>query len=257
VLKKRLVGVVTVKDGLAVQSFGYDRYLPLGRPEILVENFDRWGADEILLQCIGRSHSALGPDLELLGRIGRLGLSTPLIYAGGISTVEHGTAAVQAAADRICIDAVLHDDIDAVAGLAEQLGAQALIASLPLSQEAGGLAWLDYRSGERRPLCPALLALLATGVISEALVIDWQHEGQAGGFDPSLLTDFPLAETPLIAFGGLSEVAQLRAVLQSPQVVAAAVGNFLSYREHAIQDLKRQLTGIALRPALHGRSPTN
>ena len=45
-IPKRLIGVVIVKDGWAVQSFGYRRWLPLGRPEVLVENLDRWGADE-------------------------------------------------------------------------------------------------------------------------------------------------------------------------------------------------------------------
>ena len=33
-LLKRLVGVVTVRRGIAVQSFGYQRWLPLGRPEV-------------------------------------------------------------------------------------------------------------------------------------------------------------------------------------------------------------------------------
>jgi len=65
-LRKRLVGVVTVRRGRAVQSFGYGRWLPLGRPEVLVENLDRWGVDEILLQCIDRSAQQLGPDLALL-----------------------------------------------------------------------------------------------------------------------------------------------------------------------------------------------
>lgn len=32
-LKKRLIGVVTVKNGWAVQSFGYRRHLPLGVPK--------------------------------------------------------------------------------------------------------------------------------------------------------------------------------------------------------------------------------
>jgi cyclase len=35
-LKKRLIGVVTVRDGWAVQSFGYGRYLPLGKPVLMV-----------------------------------------------------------------------------------------------------------------------------------------------------------------------------------------------------------------------------
>ena len=81
-LRKRLIAVVTVLDGLAVQSFGYQRYLPLGKPECLVENLDRWGVDEIFVQVIDRSARNLGPDLGLLLRLGSLGLETPLIYGG-------------------------------------------------------------------------------------------------------------------------------------------------------------------------------
>ena len=87
-LKKRLIGVVTVRQGWAVQSFGYQRYLPLGRPEVIIENLDRWGADEILVHCIDRSQNQSGPDFTLIKRIGDLGLSTPLIYGGGIRHLE-------------------------------------------------------------------------------------------------------------------------------------------------------------------------
>ena len=256
-LKKRLIGVVTVKDGFAVQSFGYRNYLPLGRPETLAENLDRWGADEILVQCIDRSARNLGPDLSLLERISRLGLSTPLIYAGGIRNADDGCAAVQIAADRICVDALLHDDFPAVRRLGEKLGAQAVIATLPLSVEDGMFRWLDYRSGLQKPMSAELLETLTSGMVSEALVVDWKHEGCRGKFDPSLLANFPLDNIPLIAFGGISESGQLRAVLESPRVVAAAVGNFLAYEEHAIQRYKQELPGIPLRPATFDRNFTS
>ena len=119
--RKRLVGVITVKDGWAVQSFGYARQLPLGRPEVLAANLDRWGADEILLQCIDRA--AAGPDLELLERVSRQGLSTPLIYAGGVRNAADGIAAVKAGADRICLDALLQDRPAAALAVGEPLGA--------------------------------------------------------------------------------------------------------------------------------------
>jgi cyclase len=254
VLKKRLIGVVTVKDGLAVQSFGYSRYLPLGRPEILVENLDRWCADEIFVQCIDRSARGLGPDLALLERISRLGLSTPLIYAGGIRNAEDGIAAVKAAADRICVDALLHDNFSEVRRLGEKLGAQAIISALPLSLEDRELNWFDYRCGSLKPLSIELLEGFKTGVLSEALVVDWKHEGYSGKFDSRLLAAFPLDSVPLIAFGGLSEVWQLRAVLESPRAVAAAVGNFLSYGEHSLQRYKQELAGIPMRPATFGRT---
>lgn len=254
-IKKRLIGMVTVKDGWAVQSFGYGRYLPLGKPEVLTENLDRWGADEIILQCIDRSVAGLGPDLKLLERVGRKGLSTPLIYAGGIRTAADAVAAVKAGADRVCVDALLHDSPEVMHTLAEPLGAQAVIASLPLSRGPAGLSWLDYRSRREQPLGEKLLEILQAGVVSEALIIDWRHEGIAGAFDLDLLEAFPVPDMPIIAFGGLSDPAQLRAALQSPRVSAVAVGNFLNYHEHAIQHYKRRLAGLPLRPVTTSPTP--
>lgn len=249
--KKRLVGVVTVKNGWAVQSFGYRRYLPLGKPECLVENLDRWGADEILVQVIDRSAANLGPDFDLLERLAALGLGTPLIYAGGIRTVEDGVKMIKSGADRIVVDALLHDDLLPVRGLSERLGAQALIASLPLSWQGDGLEWMDYRFQISTPISDEVLILIQSGVISEVLISDWQHEGMPGGFDQKLVEKFTLKDVPIIAFGGISEHAQMRTLLQSSGVTAVAVGNFLSYREHAIQNFKEVLTGMPLRLATY------
>jgi cyclase len=250
VLKKRLVGVVTVKNGLAVQSIGYERYLPLGRPEILLENLDRWGADEILVQCIDRSVKGLGPDFLLLERIGRMGLSTPLIYAGGIRNAQDGRKAIQIAADRICVDALLHDDLSEVRRLGDILGAQAIISSLPMSVEDGELRWLDYRHGLHKPISEDLIKVFRSGILSEVVIVDWKHEGQRGKFDNQLIVNLPIDKIGVIAFGGLSEVEQIRNVLDLSQVVAIGIGNFLSFKEHAIQRFKIELGGGFLRPAL-------
>jgi len=247
VLKKRLVGVITVKDGWAVQSFGYRRYLPLGRPEVLAENLDRWGADEILLQSIDRSVRQLGPDFAMIDRVARKGLGTPIILAGGIRTADEGVQAIKSGADRICVDALLHDAPAVVGELSHRLGAQALIAALPLSIEAGQLRRYDYRTCSLVGLDDAAMALLQEKVVSEALIIDWRNEGREGGFNFELLTQFPLPDVPLIAFGGLGEAACLRRAFDMPQVVAAAIGNALSYREHAIGTFKQQLGGLPLR----------
>ncbi len=246
-LKKRLVGVITVKNGWAVQSFGYRRHLPLGKPEILAENLDRWGADEIILQCIDRSVHQMGPDFALLDRVAQMGLGTPIIFSGGIRTVEEGIQVIQSGADRLCIDALLRDAPEVARSLSKRLGAQALIAALPLSMESGRLCWFDYRCRTHAALDEKVVALLSDKVVSEALVIDWKNEGHDRGFDYELLKHFPLGDVPLIAFGGLSEAAVLQRVLDVGQVVAAAIGNSLNYRENAISAFKHQLVGLPLR----------
>jgi len=251
VLKKRLLGVVTVRNGWAVQSFGYRQYLPLGRPEVLVENLDRWGADEILLQCIDRSHHEAGPDLGLLERISRRGLATPLIYAGGVRNADDAISVIKLGADRVCVDALLHESPIRLQGLARKLGAQAIIASLPLSITGGGeIVWLDYRSGQQQVLTPEVVEFLDSSFASEVLVIDWVHEGRPVAFDSRLVARFPASSIPLIAFGGLSEASQLRQLLQEPRVSAVAVGNALNYREHNISKLKTALIEQPLRPHL-------
>lgn len=250
-LKKRLVGVVTIKDGWAVQSMGYKRYLPLGKPECLIENLDRWGADEILVQVIDRSVNGQSPDFNLLERVARLGLETPLIYGGGIRTVEDGVRVIQTGADRLVVDAALRDDLAAVRGLSERLGAQAIIAGLPLSWRGNTLEWFDYRRGTNSAIPPQILALADAGIVSEILVIDWRHEGYQGGFEQRLIKDFPLFNVPLIAFGGISESSQMAELLQIERVAAVAVGNFLSYHEHAIQKLKEDLVAMPLRSSIY------
>jgi cyclase len=246
VIRKRLIGVVTVKDGWAVQSSGYRRYLPLGKPEILVENLDRWGADEILLQCIDRTRQGVGPDMALLEAIGKRGLSTPLIYGGGVGNAREANAVIQAAADRVLVDALVHDDFAAVGEIAEHSGAQAVIASLPLSIDNGTVVRLDYRTGTSSQLC--LPASFAKSV-SEVLVVDWRSEGHKHAFDMRLLDAPALAGLPKIAFGGLSDTQQHVEALSRPTVVAVAVGNFLAYREHAIQAYKAGLCESSVRPA--------
>jgi len=239
--------MVVVKDGWAVQSFGYNRYLPLGKPECLVENLDRWGADEIMVLSIDRSISDRGPDLALLERLAQLGLETPLIYGGGIRSVKDGVQVIQMGADRLCVDALIHNDIETIRGLSQQLGVQAVIGVLPISWSNEHIKWFDYRTKVTNLLSDQILTDLAE-VVSELLVVDWLNEGKFGAFDPHLVTHFPDKEIPLIAFGGLSQSEQIIELLSMPNISAIAVGNFLSYKEHAIQLIKEEIIGSSLRP---------
>lgn len=250
-LKKRLIGVVTVKDGWAVQSFGYNRYLPLGNPECLIKNLDRWGADEILIQVIDRSRRKFEPDFRLLESIGKLGLSTPLIYGGGIRNVADGVKVIHYGADRLVVDSLLHDDLPEVQHLSERLGAQAVIASLPLSWQDGRVQWFDYRTQTSLAIADQVLATIQSGLISEILISDWLHEGKHNSFEPNLVKNFPLQNIPIIAFGGLSEPAQMQDFLVMPNIVAIAVGNFLNYQEQAIQKYKQAIASEQIRNPIY------
>lgn len=252
-LKKRLVGVITVKSSWAVQSFGYKKYLPVGKPEIVAENLDRWGADEILILDIDRTSRNLGPNFDLLKTIVKRGLSTPLVYGGGVRSGHDATEIIRSGAERVCVDSLLHDAPERVKELTDHVGAQAVIAALPLSNASGSIQWYNYRTQQVVPLDP-IQSLFQKRLISEALIIDHLHEGIRGSFDMDLVKKFPFIEVPLIVFGGISEEHQVSAIFNEPSVIAAGVGNFLNYTEHAIQTLKAAAPKSALRPAHYHNS---
>lgn len=248
-LKKRLIGVITVKNGLAVQSIGYQRYLPLGEPWILAENLDRWGVDEILIISIDRSEQQLGPDYQLLASFAKAKLTTPLIYGGGIRNKDDAKQIVHAGADRICLDALMHDGSEVVREIADALGVQALIGSLPVNITEHGVQWYDYQKKESKEFSGELIQLFSDGVISEALIIDWKNEGRLNSFDENIIKNIPF-KVPLIAFGGISEYSQVDKLLSYKNIVAISMGNFLNYKEHAAQKIKQSLSEKYLRTAV-------
>jgi len=252
VLRKRLVGVVTVRNGWAVQSFGYFRYLPLGKPECLIENLDRWGVDEIFIQEIDRSRHQLGPNLEMIGKIADCGISTPILYSGGVNSESDAAEAIRAGAERICVDNLLHADPDEVRNIANRLGSQAILASIPMVIDTDGKpGWYNYQSKQVTDFSKKLISLIDEYVISEVIVIDKSNEGTANSFNFDLLSAFSDKHIPLILFGGLSEADQMERSLYMKQVSAVAVGNFLNYREHAVQTLKHKLALTSIRPPFY------
>jgi cyclase len=247
-LSKRLIAVVTVKEGLVVQSFGFNKYLPIGSPDVVVENLDRWGADEIVLNVIDRTRRDAGPDLELIDSIADLGISTPVIYGGGIRDQRDAVEVIQRGADRVSLSSIVFRNPLAVEQITNSLGSQAVVAALPLEMTNGFLKHFDYLTGKSHPFSEKLSRLLKEQVISEVMVIDRKNEGSFDGFDCNLVRAEPLQNTKLIAFGGIADPALGSYLLGVDNVSALAIGNAFTYEEHAIQCYSRALSCDVLRP---------
>jgi cyclase len=246
-IKKRLIGVVTVKSGHAVQSFSYKHYLPLGKVNCLIENLDRWGVDEIFIQCIDRSLAEQGPDFALLNQISAMGISTPLTYAGGIRNSNDAIRVIKSGADRVCVDSLISKDINAVWEIGFKIGAQALLLAIPAKEINHKLAWYDYRERNYREIEEIELQLNRRN-FSEILLIDHSNEGLLNSFNSDLVKLFPFKDIDLIAFGGISEPTQITDLSKYENCVAVAIGNSLNYRELAIEGIRRKLPKQFRRP---------
>jgi len=247
-VKKRLIGVICVKDGWSVQSFAYNRYLPLGKPTIIAENLDRWGADEIMILSIDRSINGLGPDFELMKQIGNLGLSTPISYGGGIRNYTDAITLVNLGAERLCIDWLFQNQPTQVQSISDHVGSQAIILSLPCVYHNHVVMSKDYCTGKTKSLT-TFVEMYQQNMYSEILLIDALHEGLAESFDSRLVKADDFSSIPIIAFGGISNSEQIERILESTNVNAIAIGNALHYQEHAIQRFKNDISHSLFRKA--------
>ena len=246
-LRQRILAAVIVRSGRAVQSFGYQRWLPLGDVACVVRNLDQWCADGIVVLCTDREDN--GPDLKLLSELSALDLSTPLSYGGGIRNVNDALNAVHAGAERLILDQILNADSAELANIAGAVGKQALIASVPMLKDDTETAhhWKHWCQ-KTEPLNQWINTTSWSQHVSEVLAIDVKAEGHQKGMDISLLHALTDLGLPMLAFGGLSTSNHVRQALEHDGVAAAVIGNSLNYQEQSIQTLKLQLTDRPLRP---------
>ena len=83
-LKQRLIAFLPVKGGIVVQSIDFERYLPVGKPQIAVEALNQWGIDEIILADIEATPFGRCIDREMVRDVSKV-CFVPLTVGGGVS----------------------------------------------------------------------------------------------------------------------------------------------------------------------------
>mgnify|MGYP001173540395 CR=1 FL=1 len=246
--KKRIIGTIIVKNDYAVQSFGYKKYLPLGKPEILAKNLERWCVDEIAIIDIDRSKKKLGPNLNLLKKIKSINLNTPLIYGGGISTYKDALNIITNGADRIIIENLVHKDLNSIFEISNKIGSQSLIVSMPLAFKNKNLFQYNYSTNSTTKISDNFKTIINKKLISEILIIDYINEGYPDNFNEKLIKYFPIKNFPIISFGGISTNKKINKIIKFKSVTAIAVGNSLNYKENALKNIKNGSLKHKFRP---------
>jgi len=256
---KRLVGVIPVKDGRVVKSYGYKFCRPAGDVVSALRNLERWNADEILLLDISRQ-PRIDPAIPML--IKQSGIATPLTYGGGIRCINDVNTLLAAGCERFVLETIAFNAPEKVKELADLVGAQALIASLPLTGFGASLALEQYYAKRfglaHEVLDPSLICRRMNELpVSEVLVIAFNREGYSGSFnllgndlcEKGFLSDI---NKGIIWFGGLSGNIAGR-LLNDPQTTAVAFGNSNNEKELALTAIRGEFSRTG--SAHHVRRP--
>lgn len=248
-LKPRIIGVVAVKNGLAVQSIGFERFLPVGRPEISVEFLDRYGVDEIALLDISATREGRGFDIAMLKRCA-LRCHVPIAVGGGVTTVEQAHDLVHGGADKVIINTAALENPSILTEGALLLGSQCMVASIDVRRSDSGHEVFTHCGARARGITPGEAAAAAQKAgAGEILINSIDQDGRKTGYDMELVKSVRAAvDVPLIVLGGAGHADHFAAALKAG-ANAVAAGNIFNYTEHSVALIKRQLaqSGVSLR----------
>lgn len=239
-LKKRISAALIIKNGLVVQSFGFSSHLPIGKIVPSVRNLANWQVDEIIMLDI--SAAARGQvDLDLIRAASAASNGTPLIYGGGIQNAQDAAEVIRNGGDRLVVGASFIEGYCSPKSIAEAVGAQAVILSLPLIRDRGEICVLNHISGKIRQICAYQDTYLDEN-ISEVLLTDVVSVGRIDrGFSLSDFCKNQFKGVSQIFYGGVA-ATDITSLLSVENVVSVVIGNRLQHQELSYWHVKQSLT---------------
>jgi imidazole glycerol-phosphate synthase subunit HisF len=251
VLKKRLVACLLIRDGLIVQSIGFKRYLPIGRPQYPIEFVARWDVDEIVLLDISATQECREPDTNVLELLSQ-SCFVPLTVGGGIKSVDDVRRITRAGADKAAVNAHAVARPKLVSEIADVFGSQCVVVSIDCRRERDGHYQVYTHSGSRPAgLAPEAWAKQAETLgAGEIFLNSIDRDGSKQGYDLELIRRVSdSVSIPVVACGGVGNYAHFSPGILEGGASAVAAANIFHYIEHSTILAKAHLlrSGVDIR----------
>jgi cyclase len=234
VLKKRLIACLLVREGLIVQSIGFNRYLPVGRPKFPIEFVVKWDVDEIVLLDMSATPQGRGPDHEVLSLLSR-SCFVPLTVGGGIRTIENARDVIRWGGDKVSVNSHAIDRPELITEIADVFGDQCVVVSMDCRREPDGSCQVYTASGTHPTgLTPVEWAQQAQSLgAGEIFLNSIDRDGSKQGYDVALIHEVASAVSiPVIACGGVGTYEDFAVGIEAG-ASAVAAANIFHYIEHS------------------------
>lgn len=238
-LKKRVIACLTILNNIVVQSIGFKKYLPIGKPEIAVEFLNDWGIDEIILIDIGATKYGYKPNLEMIKKVSKFNM-VPLTVGGGISNIKDIENLMQCGADKICVNSLLNSNLSKINEVSMIFGRQSIVASIDIKEINGKKRAFNYLNQSILDYNYLEFAKNLEDIgVGEIFINSVDNDGKKQGYDLDLIGSFANAvKIPVIGCGGAGSPRHMLELLKETNVGGAVAGNFFHFYEHSVNITK-------------------
>ncbi len=251
-LKKRIIPVLFLQNGLIVRSEIFSEFKIIGDPIQQLERLSEWEADELVYIDITRTgnNDPIRSDLKykfedslvsILKEISKFAVM-PLTFGGRIFNIQQAEAFIANGADKVIINTGVYRRPELITEVAHKFGSQAMMVGIDLKREGNDFELYIDQGRERVTKSPLDWALEAVDRgAGEILVNSIDRDGCATGYDLEIFEKIAdRLPIPVIACGGVGIFEHFAPVLKG-SVSAAAAGNIFHFTEIAYRRAKKHL----------------
>ena len=207
---RRLVPCLDVRDGRVVKGVRFQHLRDAGDPAERAAEYERQGADEIVMLDVGAAPEARDTQVETVRRV-RDVLRIPLTVGGGVRCVGNAGRLLGAGADKVSVNSAAVARPELVRELAREFGSQCVV--LAIDARRANSRWEALVTGGRDPTGLDAVAWAERGVAlgaGELLLTSWDRDGTRRGADLDLVRAVTRAvSVPVIASGGIGTRAHV------------------------------------------------
>jgi len=251
-LKKRLIPVLILRDGMVVQSVQFKHTNVIHwKPLTAVDFFNRWAVDEIVVLDVTRNQNSREKFLDIV-----LGLSkkcfVPLAVGGWVGSLDEVLRLLRLGADKVVINTEVVRQPDLITECASVVGSQCVVVSIDVRSHGEGRyeVYID-RGTEATGLSPVDWSKEAQKKGAGEIFLNCiDRDGFRQGYDTVLLRNVVDAvDIPIIAMGGVFTWQHLVDGIVKGGAEAVAAANIFHYTEHSTKKAKEYMrqAGIDVR----------
>jgi cyclase len=233
-LRPRLIPCLQVADGELLKTRRFKDPVYLGDPINAVKLFNDLDCDELIVVDIRATFEGRAPDYALIEEFASEAFM-PLTYGGGIDSVEQIRRILGIGIEKVVVGTAATDG-KLIAAAADTFGSQSIVVSVDVRKTLLGRREVWIRSGTRNTgMDPRAYALqMQEQGAGELFVQSIDLEGARSGYDLALMKDVSQAvRIPVIGCGGAGTLDDVRRLMNSSRVAAAAAGTmFVMHGKH-------------------------
>ena len=260
-LKKRLIPVLYIKNGLIVRSEGFSYHQNIGNIINEASRYNEWDIDELIYIDISKtdeydlrrddhkiqSYNSIEDIIQQISKV----CFMPLTFGGRIRTIEEVDIRIRNGADKIVLNTGAFENNSLITESAQKYGSQAVVISI------------DYKIIDQHPIVFTHFGEKNTSLkveewirkvedlgAGEIFVNAIDRDGKANGYDIANIGKFVnLTKLPLVACGGAGDMYDFVDLAQETNVSGIAAGNVFHFTERSYPRAKQLMkkNGIDVR----------